>query len=190
MPRRNGPRSVLRQDSDIIMLGEIRDHETAVMAIQSSLTGHMVFSTLHPNDAPSAVTGLLDLGIEPYLASSPLLAVLAQRLVRQICRSCRIEIQITDAERKSLLLGNPLTSAYTRAGCDACRGTGYSGRFSISKLLLVTEAIQPCIQQQDNAAQIRNAATANGFEPMRTDGIRKIAEGGTTAEEVLRVSAS
>jgi len=142
------------------------------------------------NDAPSAVTRLLDLGIEPYLASSSLLAVLAQRLVRQICRGCRTEIAITDAERKSLLLGNTLTSAYTGAGCDACRGTGYSGRLSISELLLVTEAIQSCIQQQDNAAQIRNAATADGFEPMRTDGIRKIAEGVTTVEEVLRVSAS
>ena len=181
---------MLRQDPDIIMLGEIRDHETAVMAIQSSLTGHMVFSTLHSNDAASAVTRLLDLGIEPYLASSSLQAVLAQRLVRQICRGCRTEIAITDAERKSLLLGNPLTSAYTGAGCDACRGTGYSGRFSISKLLLVTEAIQPCIQQQDNAAQIRNAVTTDGFEPMRTDGIRKIAEGVTTVERVLRVSAS
>ena len=145
----SGLRNVLRQDPDIIMVGEIRDHETAVMAIQSALTGHLVFSTLHTNDAASAVTRLLDLGIEPYLVSSSLLAVLAQRLVPKLCTTCATEHEFTSEERKQLGLAADSTyiSRYHAGpGCTACRNTGYRGRVAIGELLIVDEAIRGRIQ--------------------------------------------
>ncbi len=184
----SGLRSVLRQDPDIIMLGEIRDHETAVMAIQSSLTGHMVFSTLHTNDAPSAVTRLLDLGIEPYLASSSLLAVLAQRLVRRICPNCRTAFPMSDQHRQATGLNPDISEVFQGAGCDKCRNTGYQGRFGIFELLMVTEAIQHGIQKHANAAEIRTLGIRDGMRAMRLDGIQKVLDGKTTIEEVLRVS--
>ena len=184
----SGLRSVLRQDPDIIMLGEIRDHETAVMAIQSSLTGHMVFSTLHTNDAPSAVTRLLDLGIEPYLASSSLLAVLAQRLVRRICPTCRTSITVSDQQRKATGLSPEISNVFHGIGCDECRNTGYQGRFGIFELLMVTEAIQHGIQKDANAAEIRDLRLQEGMRAMRLDGIQKVLDGKTTIDEVLRVS--
>jgi general secretion pathway protein E len=184
----SGLRSVLRQDPDIIMLGEIRDHETAVMAIQSSLTGHMVFSTLHTNDAPSAVTRLLDLGIEPYLASSSLLAVLAQRLVRRICPNCRSAINISDQQRSATGLNSDISEVFHGTGCGKCRNTGYQGRFGIFELLMVTEAIQHGIQKHANAAEIRALGLQQGMRAMRLDGIQKVLDGKTTIDEVLRVS--
>jgi general secretion pathway protein E len=161
----SGLRSVLRQDPDIIMLGEIRDRETAVMAIQSALTGHMVFSTLHTNDAASAVTRLLDLGIEPYLVSSSLLAVLAQRLVRRICPDCSGGVS-----------------------CPSCRGTGYRGREGIYELLVVTDPIRELIQARAHASTIRDAAVAEGMKLLREDGIRKVEAGITRPEEIERVT--
>ena len=149
----SGLRNVLRQDPDIIMVGEIRDHETAVMAIQSALTGHLVFSTLHTNDAASAVTRLLDLGIEPYLVSSSLLAVLAQRLVRKVCSKCAIEKELTTDERTQLDLEReePATAPLhyrIGSGCPACRNTGFRGRVAICELLRVDESIRRHIQSR------------------------------------------
>ena len=170
------------------MLGEIRDEETAVMAIQSSLTGHMVFSTLHTNDAPSAVTRLLDLGIEPYLASSSLLAVLAQRLVRRICSHCKTPIELTDSMRSSIGLSGDMSVVFKGVGCDQCRKTGYRGRFGVFELLTITDQIQSLITRRATAAEIRAAAIFEGLRPMRLDGLAKVVAGQTTVEEVSRVT--
>jgi len=186
-----GLRSVLRQDPDIIMVGEIRDHETAEMAIQSALTGHLVFSTLHTNDAPSAVTRLIDLGIEPYLVASSLVAVLAQRLVRRICQDCatsyipeRGSLEVLGLDHDAIV-GQPF---WHGSGCDSCRGTGYSGRVGIFELLAATEAVRGKIGEQASSGEIREAAESEGMRPMRDDGIARILNRGTTIEEVTRVT--
>ncbi|MFK7821659.1 MAG: GspE/PulE family protein [Planctomycetaceae bacterium] len=168
-----GLRSVLRQDPDIIMVGEIRDRETAVMAIQASLTGHLVFSTLHTNDAASAVTRLLDLGIEPYLVSSSLIAALAQRLVRRLCPECK----------------TPSLDGYVVGGCDACRGSGFAGRVGIFELLVLNERSRSQVESRASAADIRQAAIADGMRMLRRDGLDKIESGVTTREEVERVAS-
>jgi general secretion pathway protein E len=186
-----GLRNVLRQDPDIIMVGEIRDHETAVMAIQSALTGHLVFSTLHTNDAASAVTRLLDLGIEPYLVSSSLLAVLAQRLIRKVCSSCATEREFSDQERRQLALASdgPERRHYRAGpGCEACRKTGYRGRVAICELLIVDETIRGRIQARSSATEIRDSALASGMRLLRDDGVDKILAGVTTPSEVARVT--
>ena len=189
----SGLRNVLRQDPDIIMVGEIRDQETAVMAIQSALTGHLVFSTLHTNDAASAVTRLLDLGIEPYLVSSSVIAVVAQRLVRKICPECKEPAKVDAAYlrrcniSRDSLLGEEL---FTGRGCDACRQTGYMGRVGIFELLTVTDAVRELVQTHANAAQIRTAAITGGMKLLRENGLEKAAAGLTTIEEVVRVTAS
>jgi general secretion pathway protein E len=186
-----GLRSVLRQDPDIIMIGEIRDHETAVMAIQSALTGHLVFSTLHTNDAASAVTRLLDLGIEPYLVASSLEAVLAQRLVRKICGHCRTPFVPSDDDllrlgmRRSAFANIPL---WRGQGCEACRQSGYSGRLGIFELLTVDAGVRMKIQDRANATQIRDLALAHGMRLLQEDGIDKIRAGATTLDEVVRVA--
>ena len=185
-----GLRSVLRQDPDIIMVGEIRDHETAVMAIQSSLTGHLVFSTLHTNDSASAVTRLLDLGIEPYLVSSSLLAVLAQRLVRKICNHCRQLTELTPEHRvrfQAFQMEAP-QRVFAGTGCDHCYGTGYWGRLGLYELLTIDETCQSHIQQLANASQIRKSAHERGLTFLVNDGLEKIAAGKTTPAEVLRVA--
>ncbi|WP_442483017.1 GspE/PulE family protein [Aeoliella sp. SH292] len=186
-----GLRNVLRQDPDIIMVGEIRDQETAVMGIQSALTGHLVFSTLHTNDAASAVTRLLDLGIEPYLVSSSLLAVLAQRLVRCVCKKCGVAEPMTEAQLRLLDLDPSDGNDYrvtTGKGCEDCRGTGYRGRIGIFELLVVNDSVREAIQNQANASQIREAAMRGGMRLLRADGIQKILRGQTTIEEVERVT--
>lgn len=187
----SGLRSVLRQDPDIIMVGEIRDHETAVMAIQSALTGHLVFSTLHTNDAASAVTRLLDLGIEPYLISSSLVGVLAQRLVRRLCGHCCVPI-VPSAEQAGQLGVQELPPGTFRTigGCGACRQTGYRGRFAISELLTLDSEIRDQIQDRANASQILATAVEHGMRLMRDDGIAKASQGLTTLEEVSRVTVS
>ena len=185
-----GLRSVLRQDPDIIMVGEIRDEETAIMAIQSALTGHLVFSTLHTNDAASAVTRMLDLGIEPYLLSSSLLAVMAQRLVRRVCGDCARPMNPTALEREFLTqsaVSIPET-LLRGSGCEACRNTGYRGRVGVSELLSVDDTVRDRIQQRANASQIRDAAIQRGMRLLQTDGVEKILRGITTVEEVSRVS--
>ena len=187
----SGLRSVLRQDPDVIMVGEIRDRETAVMAIQSALTGHLVFSTLHTNDASSAVARLLDLGIEPYLLASSLSGVLAQRLVRRVCPDCaRPDVPPTDALRRLGVEAGPASSATIRAGagCAACRQTGYRGRFGIFELLVVDERVRHQIQERAVASQIKSAAVDGGMRTLRDDGLRHMLAGRTTVEEVARVT--
>ncbi len=186
-----GLRSVLRQDPDIIMVGEIRDRETAVMAIQSALTGHLVFSTLHTNDAASAVTRLLDLGIEPYLVGSSLVGVLAQRLVRRVCPACA-RLDAPDAGRLQTLHYEPTPEERARfrkgAGCEACRGTGYHGRAGCFELLTVDDEVRRLIQARSTASEIDAAARRAGMHSLCEDGLLKVASGQTTLEEVMRVS--
>ena len=170
----SGMRSVLRQDPDIIMVGEIRDQETAEMAIQASLTGHLVFSTLHTNDAASAVTRLLDLGIEPYLVASSLVASLAQRLVRQLCVDCKA----VDDE-----------GFYQPVGCEQCRDTGYRGRLGLFELLVVDDRCRELVQSHGNAADIRQSAIDVGMKLLANDGLNKVKQGMTTQAEVLRVTS-
>ena len=186
----SGLRNVLRQDPDIIMVGEIRDQETAVMAIQSALTGHLVFSTLHTNDAASAVTRLLDLGIEPFLVSSSVICVVAQRLVRRICPECRTERQYEVDELKVLGLADDLCTEtfHIGRGCRACRDTGYRGRVGIFELLEVTDVVRDLIQNRENASRIRSAAVESGTRLLHHDGLRKAAAGLTTLDEVVRVT--
>ena len=189
----NGLRSILRQDPDVIMVGEIRDRETAEIAIQASLTGHLVLSTLHTNDAASAVTRLLDMGIEPFLISSSVLAMMAQRLVRVLCPECR-QPGRPEAETLRELGLAPDDASVARGewflsrGCDGCRGTGYRGRTGIYELLPVDDPIRRLIMEQANASMLRAAAIERGMRPLLQDGARKILAGSTTAEEVLRVT--
>ena len=185
-----GLRNVLRQDPDIIMVGEIRDHETAVMAIQSALTGHMVFSTLHTNDAPSAIARLLDLGIEPYLMTSSLIGVLAQRLVRRVCAQCKKTYAPGPKDLKKLQLKEmeDADSLYVGTGCPSCRQTGYQGRIGLFELLMIREEIQDQIQRREPASTIRSKAVRCGMRTLRDDGILKVLKGVTTIDEVFRVT--
>jgi type II secretory ATPase GspE/PulE/Tfp pilus assembly ATPase PilB-like protein len=185
-----GLRNVLRQDPDIIMVGEIRDHETAVMAIQSALTGHMVFSTLHTNDAPSAIARLLDLGIEPYLVASSLVGVLAQRLVRRICVNCSKPYSPQPDELKKINLTEIREKDTYRygTGCQHCRETGYQGRVGMFELLIVSDEIQKHIQKHEAASTIRSTAVQSGMKTLRDEGILKVCKGTTTIDEVFRVT--
>jgi general secretion pathway protein E len=186
----SGLRSVLRQDPDIIMVGEIRDAETATMAIQSALTGHLVFSTLHTNDAASAVTRLLDLGIEPYLAASSLIGVLAQRLVRTLCPHC--SQSMTPNQTELAWLGADLEQASdlrTSHGCEACRHSGHRGRIGIFELLTMDAYIRQLVHQRAPAGEIKAASVKRGMRTLRDDGIRKVLTGQTTLAEVERVAA-
>jgi len=165
-------RAILRQDPDIIMIGEIRDLETAQIAVQASLTGHLVLATLHTNDSAAAVTRLLDMGIEPFLLSSSLLGVLAQRLVRKLCEHCKRH----DGKY------------WHEVGCDHCGHTGYQGRIGIYELLLTTETIRAQIHNRASEADIRTTAQQDGMRTMREDGERWLADGTTTQAELLRVT--
>ena len=183
-------RSILRQDPDVLMIGEMRDGETAAIAVQAALTGHLAFSTLHTNDAPSAVTRLVDLKVEPYLIAATLEGVLAQRLVRRICPECR-ERYSPDPGAVALLAHQPvgrLTLERGR-GCAACRHTGYRGRTGLFELLAVTEEIKHDITRQAPLAALRDLARADGMITLRQDGWAKVQGGITTVEEVLRVTA-
>ena len=185
----DGLRSVLRQDPDIIMVGEIRDEETANMAIQSALTGHMVFSTLHTNDSPSAVSRLLDLGVEPYLVSSSVVGVMAQRLVRRICEKCKTPRP--DLRNKLLELGDlPANEStpWVGEGCKECRNTGYRGRVGIFELMEINNPVRDLIQNRSSASAIRSVACQHGMRLLRQDGLNKVLSGQTTIEEVVRVS--
>jgi general secretion pathway protein E len=173
------------------MIGEVRDVETARMAIQSSLTGHLVFSTLHTNDAAGAVTRLLDLGVEPYLVSSSLIAIIAQRLVRRVCPDCKQPAQPTAHELQELGL-NPQNSAdatfFVGAGCERCFNTGYRGRTGIYEVMLINEQVQDLIYKQETAGTIKRRALEAGMQTLRMDGARKALAGITTVAEVLRVT--
>jgi general secretion pathway protein E len=188
----NSLRHVLRQDPDVIMVGEVRDIETARMAIQSSLTGHLVFSTLHTNDSAGAITRLLDLGVEPYLVSSSLVAILAQRLVRKVCPDCRQQVVPTERELRELGLGrlpsDKPANFCVGAGCDRCFQTGYRGRTGVYELLLIDEQIKNLIYKLQSAGAIKRVALDAGLRTLRMDGARKVLEGITTVAEVLRVT--
>ena len=185
-------RHVLRQDPDVIMVGEVRDVETARMAIQSSLTGHLVFSTLHTNDASGAISRLLDLGVEPYLVSSSLIAIIAQRLVRKICPHCRRPAQPTTQELIELGLGtledNRDAQFYVGEGCERCFNTGYRGRTGIYEVMLISDRIQELIYKQETAGTIKKVALEASMQTLRMDGARKVLNGITTVAEVLRVT--
>jgi general secretion pathway protein E len=185
-----GLRAVLRQDPDIIMVGEIRDEETARMAVQSSLTGHLVFSTLHTNNAAGAVSRLLDLGIEPYLVASSLLGSLAQRLVRVVCPHCCAEVAISQRDTRSARLDPSLVgrSINGARGCDRCGMTGYCGRRGIFELLSVDESIRELVVNRAKTSGIEACAITNGMTTLRQDAVRKLLVGETTVEEVSRVT--
>lgn len=188
----NGLRSILRQDPDVIMVGEIRDGETAEIAIQAALTGHLVFSTLHTNDSASAVTRLVEMGTEPFLVSSSVLAVMAQRLLRRVCDRCRRLLQPTPEMLAEVGIAPERASGRTLyaggAGCEACKHTGYRGRTGIHELLVVDDDIRALIMKNADASAIRRAAVAAGMATLREDGADKILTGETTIEEVLRVT--
>jgi general secretion pathway protein E len=185
-----GLRAILRQDPDVVMVGEIRDEETARIAIQASLTGHLVFSTLHTNDAASAVTRLVDMGIEPYLITSTVLGFLAQRLVRVICKNCKKPYKPSQKELESLnILPEELIDGviYRGEGCQTCMGTGYKGRMGIYELLVLNNQIKTEILKGSDANAILDVALKCGFKTMRNYGKQKVIEGFTTPDEVLRV---
>jgi general secretion pathway protein E len=187
----NGLRSMVRQDPDVILVGEIRDLETAEIAIQAALTGHLVFSTLHTNDAASAVTRLIDMGIEPFLVSSAVEAIVAQRLIRLVCQRCREAYQPDEAELAELgLKPNSRRSMriFRAKGCQACLETGYRDRTGIYEFLRMTEGIKSLVLKTSDANQIKQAAVAQGMKTLRDDGIRKVVEGRTTISEVLRIT--
>jgi type II secretory ATPase GspE/PulE/Tfp pilus assembly ATPase PilB-like protein len=186
-----GLRHILRQDPNVIMVGEIRDLETAEIAIRAALTGHLVFSTLHTNDAPSAFTRLVDMGIEPFLVASSVEAVLAQRLVRNICQSCKRERKVElDFLRKVGFPEQdiPKTKFYQGVGCELCRGLGYQSRQGIYELLVVTEALRPLIMGRAPASTLAQKAIEGGMRTLRNDGWVKVKAARTTIEEVLRVT--
>jgi general secretion pathway protein E len=184
-----GLRHIVRQDPDVILIGEIRDLETAEIAIQASLTGHLVFSTLHTNDAPGAITRLQDMGVEPYLVASTLEAVLAQRLVRRICAACRVSDAPSAADLSALGLEVAAgTKLWRGRGCDECRGTGYRGRTGIYELFAVTEEARSLILRRAPSRDIRRVAVEGGMITLRLDGWAKACEGVTTVEEILRVT--
>jgi general secretion pathway protein E len=185
-----GLRALMRQDPDIIMVGEIRDLETAEMAIQAALTGHLVLSTLHTNDAPSAFTRLVDIGVPPYLMSATVIGVLAQRLVRTLCPQCKEpDSELTHQELVRLAApGRLLQPArpYRAVGCPACRQTGYRGRAALYELMEVSEAVRATLHPQPDLSRLRAQAIKEGLRPLRATGVLRVAEGLTTLDEVLR----
>jgi len=180
-------RNILRQDPDIIMIGEIRDRETADNAVQAALTGHLVLSTLHTNDAPSSVTRLIDLGIQPFLISSTVIGIIAQRLLRKICLACKKERQLSQDELEYLGLKSA-GKVFEGAGCPECRGTGYKGRTGIFEVLDVNEGIKAAISERMELVQLRAAARRDGMMVLRDLAVKKMLEGVTTYEEVIAVT--
>ena len=184
-----GLRSILRHDPDVILVGEIRDRETAEIAVQASLTGHLVFSTLHTNDAPGAVTRLVDMGIEPYLVASSLEMVVAQRLVRLVCTSCKEPFVPPDMEALRAEFGQDMPEVLHHGrGCRWCQGTGYHGRTGIFEIMPVNETIRAMILDRGSAGDIRREAARHGMRSLREDGWRLVRKGDTTLEEVLRAT--
>jgi general secretion pathway protein E len=187
-----GLRSILRQDPDVIMVGEIRDGETAEIAIHASLTGHLVFSTLHTNDAAGAITRLLDMGIEPFLVASSLVAIVAQRLVRVLCPACRHPYHPNGDELAKLGIRANRASEITcfrAGGCDECHSTGYRGRTGIYEILVLDDELRALILSKADANAIKARAMERGMRTLRDDGAQKVLSGVTTTEEVLRVTA-
>jgi type IV pilus assembly protein PilB len=184
-------RSFLRQDPDIIMVGEIRDFETAEIGVKAALTGHLVLSTLHTNDAPSTISRLLNMGIEPFLVSSSVILILAQRLSRRICSQCKIEenvpnaallkIGFTEEEAKTV-------KCFKGKGCPACNGSGYKGRVALYEVMLIRDELKELILEGASSAELKKTAVRLGMKTLRMSGLTKVAEGVTSMEEVLRVT--
>ena len=187
-----GLRSILRQDPDVVLVGEIRDQETADIAIKSALTGHLVFSTLHTNNAPGSITRLDDMGVEPFLISSSLLTVLAQRLVRRICENCKkpIEIDVATLERCQYTSISSTPDTFCHGpGCHRCAGSGYKGRMSVIELLEINDDLRALVVKRAPATEIKKVGMRNGMQTLRMNALRKAAQGLTTLEEVLRETA-
>lgn len=182
-------RAILRQDPDVVMIGEMRDRETAEIAVQAAMTGHLVFSTLHTNDAIAAIPRLLDLGIPDYLVAATVEGVLAQRLVRKICANCRVAYDVP-GDQIALLNGKPasMRSLSRGVGCDACRGTGFRGRIGLFELVILDDALKDAIVRRAGRAELRELGTRAGLQSIRADGWNKVKAGLTTIEEVLRVA--
>lgn len=189
----NGLRSILRQDPNIIMVGEIRDKETASIAVNTALTGHLLLSTLHTNDASTTIPRLLDMGIEEYLVASTISIAIGQRLVRKICENCKEEVEMTDTIKKSLnSLGSSqiiknLKKIYKGKGCENCFQSGYRGRICINEILVTDEKIKEAILRKAPASEIKKIAVSLGMTDMLEDGLKKVMDGKTTLEEILRV---
>lgn len=188
-----GLRSLLRQDPDIIMVGEIRDRDTATIAVNTALTGHLLLSTLHTNDAPTALPRLLDMGMEPYLVASTVNLVIGQRLVRRICDHCKTDRQLSELEIQSLrnMVGDKLDQLGTTVkhgkGCEKCGGTGYSGRIGIHEVLVVDDEIREAVLKKVSSNELKKVACKNGMTTMVESGLSKVKQGETTIEEILRV---
>jgi type II secretory ATPase GspE/PulE/Tfp pilus assembly ATPase PilB-like protein len=183
-----GLRHIVRQDPDVILVGEIRDLETVEIAIQAALTGHLVFSTLHTNDAPGAIPRLQDMGAEPYLVASVLEGVLAQRLLRRICGACRVPDTPSPADLQALGIEADGRTLWRGKGCDECRGTGYRGRTGIYELFPITEDVRSLILRRAPSHEIRRHAIQAGMVTLRLDGWEKACQGVTTLDEILRVT--
>ena len=181
-------RALLRQDPDVVMLGEIRDAETARIAVQASLTGHLVLSTLHTNDAPSSITRLINIGVEPYLISASVNAILAQRLVRKICKECKETYEPTEEMKEFLTLQGWQGELYKGKGCDRCRKTGYAGRLGIYELLVMDDSLRDLVTANPDVTQFRKLCRERGLITLRTDGFEKVRKGLTTVDEILRVT--
>jgi type IV pilus assembly protein PilB len=187
----NTLRAFLRQDPDIIMVGEMRDLETSQIAVEAALTGHMVYSTLHTNDAPSAVLRLADMGVETFLIANTVTGVIAQRLARRICSNCRQPYQVEGStlKRFGFHVEDPgqMITLYSGTGCEICRGTGFKGRIGIYELMALDDELRELIVTRASIADIKSAAKRNGMKEMREDGLQKVLDGVTTPDEVMRV---
>ena len=184
----NGLRAILRHDPDIIMIGEIRDLETAEIAVQSALTGHLVFSTLHTNDAPTAITRLVDMGLEPFLVASTVEGLMAQRLVRRVCKLCKEEVAVRAGDHGEGLVPADIRSCWRGKGCEECRGTGYKGRQGVFELIVVDDALREMILHRDGANRLKKYAVEHGMKTLRDDGWERVRAGITTPEEVIRIT--
>jgi len=184
-------KALLRQDPDVVLLGEIRDLDTAVTAIQAALTGHLVLSTLHTNDAPSSITRLVNIGIEPFLVGAAVNAVLAQRLVRRLCKECKREVTPSEAMAEFLAAnGMNAEHMWAHKGCERCRNTGYSGRVGLYELLVIDDQLRDVVARNPSVSELRRLCTERGMVNLRTDGLRKAVRGATSVEEVMRATES
>jgi len=181
-------RNILRQDPDVLMVGEIRDQETADNAVQAALTGHLVLSTLHTNDAPSSITRLLDIGVPAFLITSTINGIIAQRLLRKVCQECKYERLLTNDEMVYLLLPKKEYTVWEGKGCDACRGTGYKGRTGIFEVLEFTDRLKATITDHTDMADVYAVAKADGLIPLRELAIQKMLGGHTTFSEIVSVT--
>jgi len=184
-------RAMMRQAPNIILVGEIRDQETADIAIQAALTGHLVFSTLHTNDAPSALTRLIDMGVKPFLVASAVMAIMAQRLIRRLCPECKSPAEVTDSDLRSIgLTRDRLETAtiFEATGCNVCGGAGYKGRQGVYELMEMSPDLREMAFQKKSGMELRVKAINEGMNTLQMDGVRKVLSGVTTISEILRIT--